>query len=204
MLNGGAAYPCKNPDKEKPEGFRSEIEKANNEYYISDSPHLTDSQYDVIVKLLRITLKTNKVWTHYLKMIERVGAKPAQHRVARHDDRARLDTGQYCVERLAKPQRMHLGGCLGAAAQRRQEPALGNPVRFEPHLLVARLLTGARGPPSSVEVAQVDVVILTGADRPDERVIVVVDPVRVAVVEVDDPRVVRRRIRRRRQVRHAP
>jgi hypothetical protein len=35
MLNGGAAYPCKNPDKENPDGFRSEIEKANKSNYVT-------------------------------------------------------------------------------------------------------------------------------------------------------------------------
>jgi hypothetical protein len=35
LLDGGAAYPCKNPEKEEPDGFRSEIEKANKNNYVT-------------------------------------------------------------------------------------------------------------------------------------------------------------------------
>ena len=35
------------------------------------------------------------------------------------------------IERFAEPRRVHVRGCLGAAAQRRREPALGNPISFE-------------------------------------------------------------------------
>jgi hypothetical protein len=35
MLDGGAAYPCKNPEKEEPDGFRSQIEKANKNNYVT-------------------------------------------------------------------------------------------------------------------------------------------------------------------------
>jgi hypothetical protein len=35
MLAGGAAYPCKNPEKEEPDRFRSPIEKANKNNYVT-------------------------------------------------------------------------------------------------------------------------------------------------------------------------
>jgi DNA ligase (NAD+) len=63
--------------KEMLGAYAREIEKANYEYYNTESPNLTDAQYDILVKLLRSTLKTNKVWAHYLKIIERVGAAPS-------------------------------------------------------------------------------------------------------------------------------
>jgi DNA ligase (NAD+) len=59
------------------EAYSGEIEKANQEYYNADSPHLTDAQYDVLTRLLRITLRAKKLWAEYFKKIERIGAKPA-------------------------------------------------------------------------------------------------------------------------------
>jgi DNA ligase (NAD+) len=56
--------------------YTNEIEKANDEYYNAASPHLSDAQYDVIAKLLRITLRTKKLWVRYFKKVEQVGAKP--------------------------------------------------------------------------------------------------------------------------------
>ena len=58
------------------EAYSNEIEKANHEYYNADSPHLTDAQYDLLTRILRITLRTKKLWAEYFKKIEQVGAKP--------------------------------------------------------------------------------------------------------------------------------
>jgi DNA ligase (NAD+) len=58
------------------EAYSNEIEKANQEYYNADSPHLTDAQYDLLTRILRITLRTKKLWGEYFRKIERVGAKP--------------------------------------------------------------------------------------------------------------------------------
>ena len=59
------------------EAYSSEIQKANEEYYNADAPHLSDAQYDVITKLLRITLRQKKLWAAYFKKIEQVGSKPS-------------------------------------------------------------------------------------------------------------------------------
>jgi DNA ligase (NAD+) len=58
------------------EAYTREIEKAKYAYYTSDSPHLTDSEYDLLEKILTITLKQKKIWASYLKRIEKVGAPP--------------------------------------------------------------------------------------------------------------------------------
>src|SRR3984957_6631872 len=58
------------------DAYSSEIEKANQEYYSADSPHLTDAQYDVLTRLLRITLRAKKLWAEYFRKIEQIGAKP--------------------------------------------------------------------------------------------------------------------------------
>ncbi len=62
--------------KQMLEAYANEIEKANNEYYNTNTPHLTDAEYDLLTKILRITLRRKKLWTRYLKKIEKVGAKP--------------------------------------------------------------------------------------------------------------------------------
>jgi DNA ligase (NAD+) len=59
------------------DAYSGEIEKANQEYYSADSPHLTDAQYDVLTRLLRITLRAKKLWAAYFRKIEQIGAKPA-------------------------------------------------------------------------------------------------------------------------------
>ena len=59
------------------EAYSSEIQKANEDYYVADAPHLSDAQYDVLTKLLRITLRQKRVWAEYFKKIEQVGAKPS-------------------------------------------------------------------------------------------------------------------------------
>jgi len=59
------------------EAYAEAIERANNEYYNSDKPSLTDAEYDVLVRLLRSSLRTKKLWARYLKRIERIGAKPS-------------------------------------------------------------------------------------------------------------------------------
>jgi DNA ligase (NAD+) len=53
-----------------------EIEKAKNEYYNLDSPHLTDAAYDTLKNLLETSLKAKKPWVSYLRKLEKVGAKP--------------------------------------------------------------------------------------------------------------------------------
>jgi DNA ligase (NAD+) len=58
------------------EAYAKEIEKANYEYYNTQSPHLTDAGYDVLTRLLRSTLRSKKLWTQYFKKIDQVGAKP--------------------------------------------------------------------------------------------------------------------------------
>ena len=58
------------------DAYESEIQRANNEYYNLDKPHLTDAEYDVLVRLLRSTLKAKKLWANYLEEIERIGARP--------------------------------------------------------------------------------------------------------------------------------
>ena len=49
----------------------------------------------------------------------------------------RADVGAQChsytgIERLAEPRGVHVRGCLGTAAYRMREPAVGNPSGFEP------------------------------------------------------------------------
>src|SRR5579862_5498530 len=55
--------------------YTREIEKANSEYYDSDAPHLTDAQYDTLTKILRITLRSRKVWASYFRKIQQIGTK---------------------------------------------------------------------------------------------------------------------------------
>jgi DNA ligase (NAD+) len=57
--------------------YTREIEKANSEYYISDAPHLTDAQYDILTRILRITLRSRKLWASYFDKIQKIGAKPS-------------------------------------------------------------------------------------------------------------------------------
>jgi DNA ligase (NAD+) len=65
--------------------YTAEIKRANESYYNRDAPELTDSQYDLIVKLLRSTLAQKKLWSSYLKQINEVGAKPSgRFRKVRH------------------------------------------------------------------------------------------------------------------------
>jgi DNA ligase (NAD+) len=59
------------------EAYSNEIQKANDEYYNADAPHLSDAQYDTLTKLLRITLRQKRLWAAYFKKIEQVGAKPS-------------------------------------------------------------------------------------------------------------------------------
>src|SRR5580704_15915278 len=59
------------------EAYSKEIQKANEEYYTADSPHLSDAQYDILTKLLRITLRQKKLWAAFFQKIEQVGAKPS-------------------------------------------------------------------------------------------------------------------------------
>src|ERR1700739_4950786 len=42
--------------------YAAQIEKANSEYYSADAPRFTDAEYDVLVKLLRSTLRAKKLW----------------------------------------------------------------------------------------------------------------------------------------------
>ncbi len=58
------------------EAYSKEIEKANNEYYNENSPHLNDAEYDVLVKILRSTLRTKRRWTRFFKKLQNIGAKP--------------------------------------------------------------------------------------------------------------------------------
>jgi DNA ligase (NAD+) len=58
------------------EAYANEIERAKNEYYNLDHPHLTDAAYDTLKKLLETSLKAKKPWASYLRKIEKVGAKP--------------------------------------------------------------------------------------------------------------------------------
>ncbi|HEV3185169.1 MAG TPA: NAD-dependent DNA ligase LigA [Xanthobacteraceae bacterium] len=57
--------------------YTRQIERANEQYYNANAPELKDAEYDVIVKLLRSTLRTKKLWARFLKEIERIGAKPS-------------------------------------------------------------------------------------------------------------------------------
>ena len=57
--------------------YAEEIERANHNYYNLDTPKLRDADYDVLTKLLRITLKQKKIWSAYLKRIDQVGAQPS-------------------------------------------------------------------------------------------------------------------------------
>src|ERR1700754_4166882 len=47
--------------------YTEEIKRANESYYNRDAPELTDSQYDILVKLLRTTLAQKKLWSSYLR-----------------------------------------------------------------------------------------------------------------------------------------
>ncbi|MGA8616022.1 MAG: NAD-dependent DNA ligase LigA, partial [Xanthobacteraceae bacterium] len=57
--------------------YSAEIQRANDEYYNADAPHLTDAEYDVLTRFLRITLRQKKLWAAYFKKIEQIGAKPS-------------------------------------------------------------------------------------------------------------------------------
>jgi DNA ligase (NAD+) len=75
----------KNVIDEMLRAYTAEIKRANESYYNRDAPELTDSQYDLIVKLLRSTLAQKKLWSSYLKQINEVGAKPSgRFRKVRH------------------------------------------------------------------------------------------------------------------------
>jgi DNA ligase (NAD+) len=58
--------------------YTREIERANEQYYNANAPQLKDAEYDVIVNLLRSTLRQKKIWERFLKEIDRVGAAPAR------------------------------------------------------------------------------------------------------------------------------
>jgi DNA ligase (NAD+) len=60
------------------EAYTLQIERANDEYYNQDAPHLTDAQYDKFKRLLEITLAQKKLWSSYFKRIQAVGAKPTE------------------------------------------------------------------------------------------------------------------------------
>jgi DNA ligase (NAD+) len=75
----------KNTIDEMLEAYSSVIERANYEYYNTNAPHFTDAEYDLLVKILRDTLRTKRIWARYLKKIEEVGARPAgRFRKVRH------------------------------------------------------------------------------------------------------------------------
>jgi len=57
--------------------YSIEIQRANDEYYNADSPRLTDAEYDVLTRLLRIALRQKKLWAAYFKKIEQIGAAPS-------------------------------------------------------------------------------------------------------------------------------
>src|SRR5437773_3920210 len=67
----------KNVIDEMLRAYTEEIKRANESYYNRDAPELTDSQYDIFVRLLRSTLAQKKLWSAYLKQINEVGAKPS-------------------------------------------------------------------------------------------------------------------------------
>src|SRR6185437_10714206 len=56
--------------------YTSEVERAHNAYHNADSPIMEDRDYDTLVKLLRMTLKSKRLWSEYFKKIEQIGAKP--------------------------------------------------------------------------------------------------------------------------------
>src|ERR1700730_6341179 len=43
--------------------YAIKIKTANEEYYNSNSPRLTDAEYDILVRLLRDNLRTKKIWS---------------------------------------------------------------------------------------------------------------------------------------------
>jgi DNA ligase (NAD+) len=57
--------------------YTEEIERANDNYYNLDAPKISDAEYDIIAKLLRLTLAQKKLWSSYLKRIDRIGARPS-------------------------------------------------------------------------------------------------------------------------------
>jgi DNA ligase (NAD+) len=57
--------------------YSEEIERANEAYYTLDKPRIKDAEYDVLAKLLRMTLAQKKLWSSYLKRIDAIGAKPS-------------------------------------------------------------------------------------------------------------------------------
>ncbi|MGM5033722.1 NAD-dependent DNA ligase LigA [Tardiphaga sp. 803_E3_N1_3] len=60
------------------QAYTARIERANDEYHNNDAPSLSDAEYDVLVKLLRLNLKSKRLWNSYFKKIEAVGAAPAR------------------------------------------------------------------------------------------------------------------------------
>jgi DNA ligase (NAD+) len=59
------------------DGYASAIERASKEYYTEDKPSLTDAEFDVLVRLMRDTLRAKKSWAQYFKRIQQVGAPPS-------------------------------------------------------------------------------------------------------------------------------
>jgi DNA ligase (NAD+) len=57
--------------------YTEEIERANENYYNLDAPKISDADYDILAKLLRTTLAQKRLWSSYLKRIDKIGAKPS-------------------------------------------------------------------------------------------------------------------------------
>jgi DNA ligase (NAD+) len=58
------------------EAYTEEIERAKHAYYILDAPYMSDADFDVLEKLVKINLEQRKQWKEYFDRINKVGAKP--------------------------------------------------------------------------------------------------------------------------------
>jgi DNA ligase (NAD+) len=60
------------------DAYLKEITRANDEYYNQAAPHLSDAEYDVLVRVVKNTIKAKKQWSKYFAKIQDIGAKPTE------------------------------------------------------------------------------------------------------------------------------
>ncbi|WP_425908724.1 NAD-dependent DNA ligase LigA [Nitrobacter sp. TKz-YC02] len=59
------------------EAYTKEIERAKHAYYILDAPYMPDSDFDLLEKLVKITIEQKRQWKKYFDRINAVGTKPS-------------------------------------------------------------------------------------------------------------------------------
>jgi GTP1/Obg family GTP-binding protein len=92
--------------------YSNEIKKANDAYYVADAPRMADAEYDLLVRLLKDTLRTKKLWARYFKKIEEVGAKPStKFKKVRHAVPMLSLDNAFTDEDVAEPPSPRSTGC---------------------------------------------------------------------------------------------